>query len=217
MKSQADYRTLKAAASSEFTVQKSRFIGQVFPCTTEEEAALLLAGVRRAHPDARHNCYACILGKGKEIMRSSDDGEPGGTGGRPILQVMEHLDVTDCLCVVTRYFGGILLGTGGLTRAYSQGARDAFAKAEIVEIYRSDIYLLECSYSLWQRLDYFFKTAGARILSREFGTSVVVTLMVKSHETEGLLDQIRRISEGQAELMYDHSEYLPWLWSETEA
>jgi hypothetical protein len=119
------YKTLLKAADGEFIVNKSRFIGYGCPCETEEEALAFLASIRTKHKDATHNCYAYIIGPNMGIMRYSDDGEPGGTAGMPIIEVMKARGVTNCAVVVTRYFGGILLGAGGLVRAYSQGAATA--------------------------------------------------------------------------------------------
>ena len=122
------YKTLMKAAESEFVINKSRFIGQAAPAQSEEEALAFLNAVRARHPDANHNCYAYIIGPNMGIMRYNDDGEPGGTAGMPIIEVMKARKVTNCAVVVTRYFGGILLGAGGLTRAYAQGYAKRYGK-----------------------------------------------------------------------------------------
>ena len=119
------YKTLLKAASEEFIVNKSRFIGHGAPCETEEEALTFLGRMREQYKDANHNCYAYIIGANMGVMRYNDDGEPGGTAGMPIIEVMKARGVTNCAVVVTRYFGGILLGAGGLTRAYARGATAA--------------------------------------------------------------------------------------------
>ena len=116
------YRTLRQSASDEFIINKSRFIGYAAPCETEAEALAFLQSIRTKHKDATHNCYAYIIGQNAGIMRYSDDGEPGGTAGLPMMEVLKHQGVVNCCCVVTRYFGGVLLGAGGLVRAYTQGA-----------------------------------------------------------------------------------------------
>lgn len=115
------YRTLRQSASDEFIINKSRFIGYAAPCETEAEALAFLQSIRTKHKDATHNCYAYIIGQNAGIMRYSDDGEPGGTAGLPMIEVLKHQGVVNCCCVVTRYFGGVLLGAGGLVRAYTQG------------------------------------------------------------------------------------------------
>ena len=125
------YKTLRAPGEREFIINKSRFIGQGAPCRTEEEALAFLAQVRARHKDANHNCYAYIIGHNMGIMRYSDDGEPGGTAGLPIIEVMKARGVVDCAVVVTRYFGGVLLGAGGLTRAYARGSKEALDAAGV--------------------------------------------------------------------------------------
>ena len=119
------YKTLVSRADAEFIINKSRFIGHGKPVETEEEALAFLAEMRETYKDATHNCYAYIVGANMGVMRYSDDGEPGGTAGMPIIEVLKARGVTNCCVVVTRYFGGVLLGAGGLVRAYSRGAAEA--------------------------------------------------------------------------------------------
>ena len=128
------YRTIAAPAEDEFIEKKSRFIGYIAPVTTEQEAAAFIESVRARHREARHNCYAYRL-RQNNLARFSDDGEPSGTAGRPILEVLQREDLTDVCVVVTRYFGGILLGTGGLARAYTQGCKIAVAAAGVLCMY----------------------------------------------------------------------------------
>ena len=128
------YRTLRQFASDEFIINKSRFIGYAAPCETEAEALAFLQSIRTKHKDATHNCYAYIIGQNAGIMRYSDDGEPGGTAGLPMMEVLKHQGVVNCCCVVTRYFGGVLLGAGGLVRAYTQGAVVALKAAPLLPI-----------------------------------------------------------------------------------
>ena len=110
------YRTLRQSASDEFIINKSRFIGYAAPCETEAEALAFLQSIRTKHKDATHNCYAYIIGQNAGIMRYSDDGEPGGTAGLPMMEVLKHQGVVNCCCVVTRYFGGVLLGAGRIKK-----------------------------------------------------------------------------------------------------
>ena len=112
MADQLSYKTLRAENSAEFIINKSRFIGYGCPCQTEEDALAFLARIRQKHKDATHNCYAYIIGPNMGVMRYSDDGEPGGTAGMPIIEVLKARNVTNCAVVVTRYFGGVLLGAG---------------------------------------------------------------------------------------------------------
>ena len=126
------YKTARAASETEFTVNKSRFIGRCFPVSSEEEALARLDEIRKLHHDATHNCWAYNLRGG--IMRFSDDGEPGGTAGMPIMDTLIRSETLDAIIIVTRYFGGILLGSGGLVRAYSKSASDALSSAGVLQM-----------------------------------------------------------------------------------
>ena len=126
------YRFVYRAGQGEITEKKSRFIATVQPVTTPEEALAFVAEKKKEYWDARHNCYAYVTGKNQEQMRCSDDGEPSGTAGRPILDVLLREQIHDAVIVVTRYFGGVLLGTGGLVRAYQKAASEGLAAAEIL-------------------------------------------------------------------------------------
>ena len=127
----ASYRTLAATGVAEIEVSRSRFLAEASRVETEEDARAAIVRVRRAHPDARHHCTAFVLGPRREIERSNDDGEPSGTAGAPILDTLRGADLTDAVVVVTRWFGGTLLGTGGLARAYGDAARAALEAAGI--------------------------------------------------------------------------------------
>ena len=144
-----EYYTVRAAAEIEFTEKRSRFIGRCFPAATEEEALATLAALRRQHYDATHNCYAYAVGELGDIARFSDDGEPGGTAGLPMMEVLKKRGVTFALVVVTRYFGGILLGAGGLVRAYSRAASEAVAAAGVVCRKYTPLFSLTVPYPLW--------------------------------------------------------------------
>ena len=128
------YKTLLQEASDEVIINKSRFIGYAAPVKTVEEALSFLDRIRTKHKDATHNCYAYIIGSNMGIMRYSDDGEPGGTAGLPIIEVLKARGVTNCCVVVTRYFGGTLLGTGGLVRAYQSSASEVVNASNLVEV-----------------------------------------------------------------------------------
>ena len=204
------YRTLRQFASDEFIINKSRFIGYAAPCETEAEALAFLQSIRTKHKDATHNCYAYIIGQNAGIMRYSDDGEPGGTAGLPMMEVLKHQGVVNCCCVVTRYFGGVLLGAGGLVRAYAQGSKAALDAAGVVVMEKSTRHLVEVDYSTWQRLEYFLRSAPVIIEHTEFGASVVCTLMVRSRDEEALLAEITRVTDARAETLPDGELYYPW-------
>ena len=204
------YKTLMKASSGEFVVNKSRFIGYGCPCETEEDALAFLAAIRAKHKDATHNCYAYIIGPNMGVMRYSDDGEPGGTAGMPIIEVMKARGVVNCAVVVTRYFGGVLLGAGGLVRAYAQGSKGALDAAGVVVMEKSAHHLVEVDYSTWQRLEYFLRSAPVIIEHTEFGASVVCTLMVRKRDEEALLAEITRVTDARAETLPDGELYYPW-------
>ena len=204
------YKTLIKRADDSFIINKSRFIGYGCPCETEEEALAFLASIRAKHKDATHNCYAYIIGPNMGVMRYSDDGEPGGTAGMPIIEVMKARGVVNCAVVVTRYFGGILLGAGGLVRAYAQGSKTALDAAGVVVMEKSACYLVEVDYSTWQRLEYFLRSAPVIVEHNEFGESVVCTLMVRVRDAEHLLSEITRVTDGTAEILPDDELYYPW-------
>lgn len=204
------YKTLREESSAEFIIHKSRFIGYGCPCQTEEEALAFLNRIRQKHKDATHNCYAYIIGLNAGIMRYSDDGEPGGTAGMPIIEVMKARGVVNCAVVVTRYFGGVLLGAGGLVRAYSQGSKTALNAAGVVVMEKSARHMVEVDYSTWQRLEYFLRSAPVILEHSEFGASVVCTLMVRKKDEDSLLTEITRVTDGTAETLPDGELYYPW-------
>ena len=178
-----EYTTIRARATGEIVEKRSRFIGEIFPVQSEEEALRFLAQVKAQHREARHHVYAFLLKDGM-TRRYSDDGEPQGTGGIPILQMLEREGVTDVLAVVTRYFGGVLLGTGGLTRAYTAAAQEALAHAQRVCMCRCAQYRLSCAYSLYGRLQNLLSEEGVRILSTEFGVGVLLEVLLPEKQGE---------------------------------
>ena len=147
------YFTVKKADEAEFIERKSRFIGYVKPVETEEEAVLFIKEIRTKHHDATHNCYAYQIGDNNQLQRSSDAGEPAGTAGRPILEVIKKNDLKNTCVVVTRYFGGILLGAGGLVRAYSHAAQEGIKAAGIVEKISAGVISLTLDYNLWGKVE----------------------------------------------------------------
>ena len=159
--------------ASEYIEKKSRFLGLIVPVTTEAEARAQLDAVKKREYDARHNCWAYILRSGQK--RYSDDGEPQGTAGQPILNVLEREGVQDVLCVVTRYFGGILLGAGGLCRAYTKAAKDALDDAGISELRPWSVLRLDCPYALFERVKLELEKRGGTVISSEYGAQIALT------------------------------------------
>lgn len=190
-----EYRILSGPAETEFVEKRSRFIGQVQPVQTEEEARAFLEQVRKKHHDARHNCWCYLLRGG--TARYSDDGEPQGTAGRPMLEVFQRESVTDLCCVVTRYFGGILLGTGGLLRAYTRAAGDALQAAGI-SVQRVWAQLsVPCPYSLYDRIRSETEKAGGVIADTAWSADVVLTVLLPAESADAYCARLTELSAGK--------------------
>ena len=204
------YKTLIRAAEDSFIINKSRFSGYGRPCETEEEALDFLAEIRLRHRDATHNCYAYIIGPNMGVMRYSDDGEPGGTAGMPIIEVMKARGVTNCAVVVTRYFGGVLLGAGGLVRAYSQGAAAAINACGVGVMHPTARYLMEIPYPMLNRMDFFLKSEPVIVEDKSYTDVITYTLIVRCRDEEGFLARVTDMSEGRVEPLRAEEIYLPW-------
>ena len=204
------YRTLIRDARDEFIINKSRFIGHGRPCETEEAALAFLNEIREKYRDASHNCYAYIIGANMGIMRYSDDGEPGGTAGMPIIEVMKARAVTNCAVVVTRYFGGILLGAGGLVRAYSQGAAAAINAAGVGVMHPTARFLMEIPYPLLNRMDFFLKDEPVIVEDKAYTDVVTYTFVVRCADESAFLSRLTDMSEGTVEPLRIEEMYLPW-------
>ena len=190
------YKTAAGAATASFIEKKSEFIGTIAPCRTEEEAIAFIQEIRRQHRKATHNCYAYIL-RDNNIARHSDDGEPGGTAGAPILEVLKKEGLTDVCCVVTRYFGGILLGAGGLVRAYTGGARIAVEAAQIKEMRMAEQLRLTLDYSLYGKIGATLSEFDVRVSSEDFAADVTVTLYIPQEKSKELSAQLTDICSGK--------------------
>ena len=189
-----EYLTPLETASSEFTEKRSTFRSDIFLVETEAEAKARLEEVRKKHHDARHHCWCYRLRNGLE--RYSDDGEPQGTAGQPMLNVFQRENVTNVLCVVTRYFGGILLGAGGLTRAYARGAKDALDAAGIaVNRLWSKVEIL-CPYPLFERLKLLIASKGGQVSDTAYTADVLVTAMFPAGEVENFRLALQELSKG---------------------
>lgn len=204
------YKTLLKQSEDSFVIHKSRFIGHGCPCETEEAALAFLAEIREKHRDANHNCYAYIIGPNMGVMRYSDDGEPGGTAGMPIIEVMKARGVTNCAVVVTRYFGGILLGAGGLVRAYSQGAAAALNACGVGVMHPTARYLMEIPYPMLSRMDYFLKDQPVLVEDKGYTDVISYTFVIRVADEEGFLAQLTDMSEGRVEPLRVEEIYLPW-------
>jgi len=173
-----DYKTVSKEGFGEYEEKKSRFLAFVFPAESEEEVLSRIEAHKKKYWDARHNCYAYILGEDGALMRFSDDGEPGGTAGRPMLDVLSGRGLTNVCAIVTRYFGGVLLGTGGLVRAYSQATAEAVADAEPVKKIRVDFMELALEYTELGKIQYLLakEELSPKDIRYEHDVKVVVGL-----------------------------------------
>lgn len=190
------YTTLEGEGHDEFEERRSLFIGHAKHVTSEDEAMEFVKSLKKEYSDATHNVWAYIL-KGGIIARYSDDGEPQGTAGVPTLDTIRKSGVEDAVVVVTRYFGGILLGAGGLVRAYSHGAKIALDAARIITYEKYSVYSLECSYSDYQRYIVLLPQFNAIVDDTEFSDRVKVTFALKSTTTAPLLEKIQEMSAGR--------------------
>ena len=206
----ASYKTLMKRGCDEFIVNKSRFIGYGAPAETEEEALAFLSEIRKKHADATHNCYAYIIGRNMGVMRYSDDGEPGGTAGMPIIEVMKNRGVVNACVVVTRYFGGVLLGAGGLVRAYTQGAVTAIDACGVGIMHPTARYMMDVSYPILSRVEYFLKSAPVIVEDKDFSDVITLTLLVKCADEDKLLADLTQLSEGRLEPMRFDETYMAW-------
>ena len=204
------YKTLLRDAEDEYIISKSRFIGRAKPVQTVEDALAFLDEVRQKHRDATHNCYAYIVGQNAGIMRYSDDGEPSGTAGMPIIEVMKARGVVDCAVVVTRYFGGVLLGAGGLVRAYSHSCAIALDAAKVCEMHPTQRWMLEVDYPLWDKVQYALKSLPVRMEDTEFAASVNFALLCKEADAERVLGELTRVTDGRVESLMTDELFAPW-------
>ena len=196
----------------EFIEKKSRFIGRLWPVETEEAALEKIQELKKQHYDATHNCWAYIIKDG--AVRFSDDGEPGGTAGMPMLQVLQREGLFNCVCVVTRYFGGILLGAGGLVRAYTKGAKIAVdAAGKSMKRVWSVLYV-PCPYSWYERVKLTVDAFGGIIRSTEFGADVELEILVPEAQAQPFLDKLTDLSAATIEGMETDQEYRAFPVSE---
>lgn len=192
------YRTVQGEAEAEVVEKKSRFIAHMSHVETEEDALAFLGRIRSENQQARHNVYAYLLRNGR--TRYSDDGEPAQTSGLPTFQVLDHAGISDAICVTTRYFGGVLLGTGGLVRAYTQAAQAALAVARIVSIESCVDVSVRVPYAGYDAVLRCAQGEGAKVLGTEFTDAVRLDLRVLAEDAEALMRALTETSHGQAVL-----------------
>ena len=208
------FRVPYEPAESEFAEKRSRFIGHIWPVETEEEAQAHIKAMKSQYYDARHNCWCYLIGD--NIVRYSDDGEPQGTAGQPMLKVFQRENVTNVCCVVTRYFGGILLGAGGLTRAYSRSAKETLSAAGAATMGLWRQVRLHCPYPLLARVKIEIGTWGGLIDNTEYGADVTVTASMPEDGAERLQDRLTELSAGGIILQVLGENYRPGLREEVD-
>ena len=189
-----DYLVPRGVGQAEYIEKKSRFLGGVYPVTTEQEARGILERVRKQHYDARHNCWCYILKSGQK--RYSDDGEPQGTAGQPMLNVFEREGLVDVMCVVTRYFGGILLGAGGLCRAYTKAAKDALDAAGISKMQPWLRQQITVPYALFERAKLLIAAQEGAVEDAQYGADILITYRIPEGADERLRTALREASSG---------------------
>lgn len=200
-----EYLVPTGFGEDEFVEKKSRFIGRVWPVETEEEALAKIQEMKKRHYDATHNCWAYIIRDG--AVRFSDDGEPGGTAGMPMLQVLQREGLNNLVCVVTRYFGGILLGAGGLVRAYTKGAKIAIDAAGKSMKRVWTVLYVPCPYSFYERLKLEVTACGGIIRTCDFGAEVELELLFPENQTQTFLTRLTDMTSGTVEAMELGQEY----------
>ena len=200
---------------AEFTEKKSRFIGHVWPVETEEEALARIQEMKHRHHDASHNCWAYVIRDG--AVRFSDDGEPGGTAGMPMMQVLQREGLYNVVCVVTRYFGGILLGAGGLVRAYTKGTKIAVdAAGKSMKRVWSVLYV-PCPYSYYDRVKLEVGAFGGILRKTEFGAEVELEILLPVSQAQLFLDRLTDLSAAAVEGMETGREYRAFPVEEEES
>jgi len=204
------YITLLGDGREEYIIQKSRFIGRAAPVATAEAALAFIDRVRQEHRTANHNCYAYIVGQNAGIMRYSDDGEPGGTAGMPMIEVLKARGVVDCVVVVTRYFGGILLGAGGLVRAYSHTCALALGAAGVCAMFPTQRWLFEVEYSLWDKVQYAIHALPVRLEATEFTATVNFSLLCRETDATAVCAELVRVTDGRLECLMTEEMYAAW-------
>jgi len=196
------------AAESEFTEKRSRFISHIWRVETETEARARIEAMKKKYYDARHNCWCYLLQEGG-VVRYSDDGEPQGTAGQPMLNVFQREEVTNVCCVVTRYFGGILLGAGGLTRAYAKGAKDALDAAGICRMSLWTEWEVPCTYPLFERMKLEIESCGGMVRDVEYGAEVLLRAAFPAGGAERFGPRLTELSAGKLTMTAAGESFLP--------
>lgn len=189
---------IKEGGQGEIVEKKSRFIATVLPIDTEEEALQYIEKIKKKYWDARHNCFAFVIGSNNEIQRFSDDGEPQGTAGKPILETLLNENLHNTLIVVTRYFGGTLLGTGGLVRAYGQSSKEGIRNSVIQKVCEGISFKLTVDYNSIGKIKYIMGQMGIMDAQEEYGQNVVLSILMKKDEYNEFNTKVTDATGGKA-------------------
>ncbi|HZJ99591.1 MAG TPA: YigZ family protein [Tissierellaceae bacterium] len=206
-----NYRTVYNYGQDEIIIKKSRFIGYAKPIDSEEDALKFIEEIKSKHRDATHNVYAYLVGENSNIQRFSDDGEPTGTAGIPVLEVIKKEDLRDLVVVVTRYFGGIKLGGGGLIRAYTKGAKIALEAARIVDMVVHRKLRIGLDYSMYGKIENYLLVNDYTVDDTRFDASINITICVENEELEEFITTITNLTSGDAEIEELELLHLPIL------
>ena len=202
------YKTVAGYGEDEIVIDRSRFIGYAQRVTTEEEAVAFIAMIKKKHWNATHNCSAFVIGENDQIQRSNDDGEPSGTAGKPILECIKKNGVKDTAVVVTRYFGGIKLGAGGLVRAYTAGTVTALKAAGIVAHILHQEVIITLDYHWWGKIENELRLGNHRVDGIDYADLVSVRVQLPSGEEIAFMERITDLTNGQAKLELGNKDYI---------
>lgn len=204
----SNYYTVKENGFHEIIIQKSRFITYLARATTEEQAQAFISELKKKHHDANHNCSAYVIGERNEIQKANDDGEPSGTAGVPMLEVLKKRDLRDTVVVVTRYFGGIKLGGGGLIRAYGSSVSEALNAVGVVERIEHTVVSVNVDYTWLGKLENELRASVHPIDQIHYLDQVQIDVLVKTADVPDFLDWMTNMTNGQAELSSGSTRYL---------
>ena len=202
------YKTVAGYGEKEIVIERSRFIGYVQRATTEEEAVAFIQTIKKKHWDATHNCSAFVIGENDQIQRSSDDGEPSGTAGKPILECIKKNGLKDTVVVVTRYFGGIKLGAGGLVRAYTNGTVAGLKAAGIVAHILHQEITVTVDYHWWGKVENELRMGNHRVADTAYTDTVAVSLLIPYGEEDAFVERMTDLTNGQAKIVLGEKQYV---------
>ena len=194
------FKAVYEGGTGEIEEKKSKFIAYVEPVSTEEEAAAFMEKIKKMNWDAKHNCFAAVVGANNEFSRCNDDGEPSGTAGKPMLEVLLGEGVHNVAVVVTRYFGGVLLGTGGLVRAYQAAVKEGLKNSRIIEYNMGSKIHIKTDYNGIGKIQYIIGQMGIFTIDTEYGESVIAHVMVMSESVKEFTDKVTEATAGKADI-----------------